>query len=95
MNKPLSGIRVLEFSTFVAAPVCARMMADMGAEVIKVEHPKGDPWRLTGISYVPSQFSDQENPVFDIYNSGKKHISLNLKSEEGLAAFHKLLETPM
>ena len=92
MNKPLSGIRVLEFSTFVAAPVAARMMADMGAEVIKVEHPKGDPWRITGISYVPSQFSDKENPVFDIYNSGKKHISLNLKTEEGMAAFHKLLE---
>ena len=91
MTKPLSGIRVLEFSTFVAAPVAARLMADLGAEVIKVERPEGDPWRRTGISYVPSQFSDQENPVFDIYNSGKKHIALNLKSEEGMAAFHKLL----
>ena len=92
MNKPLSGIRVLEFSTFVAAPVCARLMADLGAEVIKVERPEGDPWRITGVSYISARFSDQENPVFDIYNSGKKHISLNLKSQEGMEAFHKLLE---
>lgn len=93
MNKPLSGIRVLEFSTFVAAPVAARMMADLGAEVIKVERPEGDPWRITGVNYISKRFSDQENPVFDIYNSGKKHIALNLKTEEGMAAFHKLLES--
>ena len=93
MNKPLSGIRVLEFSTFVAAPVAARMMADLGAEVIKVERPEGDPWRITGVNYISKRFSDQENPVFDIYNSGKKHIALNLKTEEGMEAFHKLLES--
>jgi len=92
MNKPLSGIRVLEFSTFVAAPVCARMMADLGAEVIKVERPEGDPWRITGVSYISSRFSDRQNPVFDIYNSGKKHVALNLKTPEGMEAFHKLLE---
>lgn len=92
MNKPLSGIRVLEFSTFVAAPVAARLMADLGAEVIKVERPEGDPWRITGVSYISARFSDQENPVFDIYNSGKKHIALNLKTREGMEAFHKLLE---
>ena len=92
MNKPLSGIRVLEFSTFVAAPVAARLMADLGAEVIKVERPEGDPWRITGVNYISSRFSDAENPVFDIYNSGKKHIALNLKTPEGMEAFHKLLE---
>lgn len=93
MNKPLSGIRVLEFSTFVAAPVAARMMADLGAEVIKVERPEGDPWRITGVNYISKRFSDQENPVFDIYNSGKKHVALNLKTPEGMEAFHKLLES--
>ena len=91
MEGPLSGIKVLDLTTFVAAPVCGRLLADMGAEVIKVEHPKGDAWRLTGKGYSPARFSDQENPVFDIYNSGKKHICLNLKSEEGLAVFHQLL----
>ena len=92
MEGPLSGIKVLDLTTFVAAPVCGRLLADMGAEVIKVEHPKGgDAWRSTGINYCPTRFSDQENPVFDIYNSGKKHISLDLKSEEGMRIFHQLL----
>lgn len=91
MQKPLSGIKVLDLSTFVAAPVCCRLLADLGADVIKVERPTGDTWRQTGISYLPSHFSDAENPVFDIYNSGKKHIALDLKDPEGKAVFLKLL----
>lgn len=91
MSKPLSGIRVVELSTFVAAPVAARLLADLGAEVIKVERPEGDAWRITGVHYAPGRYSDQENPVFDIYNAGKKHIALNLKEPEGMEAFHKLL----
>ena len=92
MGKPLEGIRVLELSTFVAAPVTGRFLSDLGAEVIKIEPPTGDPWRLTGINYVASRFSQDENPVFDIYNAGKKLISINLKTEEGQAIFHQLLE---
>ena len=92
MQTPLSGIKVLELSTFVAAPVCCRLLADMGADVLKVEHPTGDTWRTTGKAYVPDRFSDEENPVFDIYNSGKKHIALDLKTPEGKEVFFKLLE---
>lgn len=91
MTKPLEGIRVVDLSTFVAAPVCSRLLADLGARVIKVERPEGDAWRVTGKGYLPTRFSDQENPVFDIYNSGKEHIALNLKSPEGMEVFHKLL----
>jgi len=91
MQGPLSGIKVVEMASFVAAPVTARLMADMGAEVVKVEAPWGDDWRRTGISYVPSRFSQDENPVFAIYNTGKKHVSLNLKAPEGMEAFHRLL----
>ncbi len=91
MGGPLSGVKVVELSTFVAAPVCARLLADMGAEVIKVERPAGDDWRRTGISYILSRFSEEENPVFDIYNSGKKHVAMDLKSPAGMEAFHKLL----
>ncbi len=91
MSKPLEGIKVVDLTTFVAAPVCARMLGDMGAEVIKVEHPKGDGWREFGMNF-NTRFNDDENPVFDIYNSGKKLISLNLKSPEGKEIFWKLLE---
>ena len=91
MNKPLSGIKVLELATFVAAPVTARLLGDLGATVIKVERPEGDDWRNNGINWHPDRYSQDENPVFDIYNSGKKHISLNLKTPEGIEVFHKLL----
>ena len=92
MQAPLKGITVIEMSTYVAAPVTARLLSDMGADVIKIERPEGDPWRQTGKSYLPLRFSDEENPVFDIYNSGKRHVALNVKTEEGMQALHRLLE---
>ena len=93
MNKgPLSGVRIVEMSVFVAAPVSARLLADMGAEVIKVEAPSGDSWRPASAAYLPRFKEDEENPVFDIYNTGKKFVSLNIKASEGKEAFFKLLE---
>ena len=91
MSGPLSGIKVVELAAFVAAPSAGRILADLGAEVIKVEAPSGDGWRITGVSYRP-RFNKDENPVFDIYNTGKKFISLNLKTEAGKEAMFKLLE---
>ena len=93
MDKPLKGVRVVELSIFVAAPVCARLLADLGAEVIKVEHPNGDGWRYRALNYKGEVYTEAHNPVFDVYNSGKKHVALDLKSEDGMAAMHKLLET--
>ena len=92
MSKPLEGIRVLDLTTFVAAPVCARMLGELGAEVIKIEPPKGDAWRETSRNFNVSRFGDHMNPIFDIYNSGKKLIALNLKSEEGKEIFWKLMD---
>ncbi len=92
MSKPLTGIKVLELSTFVAAPSCARLLSDLGADVIKVERLEGDGWRETGKSFILSRFCDEENPVFDIYNTGKKHIALNLKEPAGMEVFNKLLD---
>lgn len=90
MHKPLEGIRVLELTTFVAAPCCGRLLADLGADVIKIERPDGDAWRETGKNY-NSRFNDDANPVFDIYNSGKRFVSLNLKTEAGMEVFRSLL----
>jgi len=63
----------------------------MGAEVIKIEAAGGDAWRRSGISFGRERFSAEENPVFDIYNTGKKLVSLNLKTPEGKDAIHRLL----
>lgn len=93
MEKPLSGIKVIELADYVSAPVCARILADMGAEVIKIERSTGNVWRATGKASCPGKFTDAENPGYDINNTGKKHIVLNLKTAEGLSVCHKLLET--
>lgn len=88
-RRTLEGIKVVELSTFVAAPVCARMLADMGARVVKIEGFKGDPWRATAKA---STFTtEEENPVFDIYNAGKESIRLNIKHEAGIKVLMELL----
>lgn len=92
MDRPLQGYTVVEMSTFVAGPVTGRLLADLGATVIKVERPEGDAWRETGISYLPGRFSHKENPVFDIYNAGKQHIALNAKDPDGMEVLQRLLE---
>ena len=93
MDKPLSGIKVIELADYVSAPVCARVLADMGAEVIKIERKTGNAWRETAKQGCPWRFTDQENPDYDINNTGKRHIMLNLKTPEGLSVCHKMLET--
>ena len=65
--------------------------ADMGAEVIKIEGRGGDAWRATSMGHTKT--GPEENPLFDIFNVGKKSISLNMKSEEGKEIFFKLLES--
>ncbi len=92
MKKPLEGCVVIDLTTFVAAPAAGRLLADLGARVIKIEPPKGDGWRDTGIGLGKKRFSQTENPIFDLYNNGKDLISLNLKSEAGMAVMHQLLE---
>lgn len=89
--KPLEGYTVIDLTTYVAAPVCARILSDLGARVIKIESPKGDGWRRTGVDLAPKVFTPEVNTIFDLYNSGKEMISLNLKSEEGMAIMHQLL----
>lgn len=88
--KPLEGIKVLELASYVAAPVIGRILADMGAEVVKVEGKDGDPWRFTAASLTKTE--QDENPVFDVYNAGKKSISVDLKATEGKDIIFRLLE---
>jgi crotonobetainyl-CoA:carnitine CoA-transferase CaiB-like acyl-CoA transferase len=82
MNSVLSGTRVLELGTFITGPCAGMMLADLGADVIKVESPEGDPYR----SYQGSQYS----PHFQAYNRNKRSIALDLKSPTDRATFEKL-----
>jgi len=90
-KKPLSDLRVVELTTYIAAPMCGRLLADWGADVIKVESLTGDVWRYASpLMNVP--LNEQENPIFDVANTNKKCITLDLKSEEGMRIFYSLLE---
>lgn len=89
--RPLGNIKVVELSTYVAAPSCARMLADMGAKVVKIEGFRGDPWRATAMA---TTYTDElEVPMFDIYNAGKESICIDIKKPEGMKLLLELLET--
>ncbi|MBO5653205.1 MAG: CoA transferase [Clostridia bacterium] len=90
MNLPLTGIKIVELSNYVAAPSSARLLADLGAEVIKIEAHGGDAWRRVGNSV--TRRGDEENPIFDILNMGKQSICLNIKDEKGMEVLMRMLE---
>lgn len=92
-NKVLDGVRVVELGTHVAIPYCARELADMGAEVIKVEPPQGEAYRSRMGMLFQLPFKPDHNVVFTPYNVNKKSLSINLKDDDGKEAFLKLLST--
>src|SRR5690606_14259796 len=73
---PLSGIRVLDLSRVLAGPYCTALLADLGAEVIKLEPPAGDDYRHIG------PFRDGESALFTLNNRRKKSLALDLKQPE-------------
>jgi len=88
MVKALEGIKVLDLSRALAGPYCTMMLADMGAEVIKLEMPgKGDDSR----SYGPP-FVEGESAYFMSVNRNKKSLTLNMKSERSTEIIHRLIK---
>ena len=91
VKRPLEGVKVLELATFVAVPACARYLADLGAEVIKIEALQGDPLRYTFVNE-GRPGTELEQTSYDVDNAGKKCIALNTKSEAGRKVLDELLE---
>ncbi|MDU1880590.1 MAG: CoA transferase, partial [Eggerthella sp.] len=88
--KPLEGIKVVDLTSYLAAPTTGRVLAEWGADVVKVESFGGDPARRqAGVFNMP--MADDENLAFDYANFGKKVMTLNLKSETGMDVMMKLL----
>nr|WP_321457034.1 CoA transferase [uncultured Cohaesibacter sp.] len=83
-TRPLDGVRILDFTRVLAGPYCTAMLADLGAEVIKVEAASGDDYRHVG------PFRGDESLLFQTVNRGKKSIILNLKDEQDKKAAIKL-----
>ena len=82
--RPLAGVRVLDFSKILAGPLCTQYLADLGADVVKVEPPNGDDTR----NWPP--FDDEVGAIFTAVNRNKRGIVLNLRKSEGLAIAHAL-----
>jgi crotonobetainyl-CoA:carnitine CoA-transferase CaiB-like acyl-CoA transferase len=87
MTAPLDGVRVLEVASWLAAPSCAALMADMGAQVIKVEPPGGDTYRRTMQGLFGEDFI---HPSFQFDNRGKRGVCVDLESPDGLELVHRL-----
>lgn len=93
MAKPLEGIKVIEVAMWAFVPACGGMLSDLGADVIKVEPPSGDP--LRGLK-IGGMGGDTAGPQIDFswesYNRGKRSITLDLKTEAGREVLMKLVE---
>lgn len=87
--KPLTGIRVLTLEQFGAGPYGTMFLAELGAEVIKVEAPEGDPSRQVG----PYKLGPNDSEYFQAWNLGKSSVTLDIKSPEGRRQFEALVKT--
>jgi CoA:oxalate CoA-transferase len=84
-TSPLQEIRVLDFSIMLAGPYCARLLADVGADVIKIEPPEGDDMRLR------TPLREGNSAYFGQLNAGKRSLALDLKSPEAIKLVRQLV----
>ncbi|HVT21252.1 MAG TPA: CoA transferase [Mycobacteriales bacterium] len=90
-SKPFEGVRVVEVAAWTFVPGAGAIMADLGADVIKIEPPAGDPQR--GLMNLLSQTDGGPNPFIEIPNRGKRSVTLDLKADGGRALLLRLIET--
>src|SRR5438093_424769 len=88
--RPMEGIKVVELGFWVAGPSCAAILADWGADVVKVEPLTGDPFRgMT--AYFQAALGYDVNPPFELDNRGKRSIGLDYGTDEGRRVLHDLV----
>src|SRR5438105_647235 len=88
---PLAGIRVIDWTIWQQGPICSLILGDLGAEVIKVESPEGDPGRtLSSMARVSTVVGDV-NAYFEANNRSKRGIVLDLKKSQAQEVMRKLV----
>lgn len=91
LDRPLSGVRVLDFSQYLSGPMCALRLADMGAEVVKIEKTAvGDQCRKLAVA---DQWVGDDSLLFQFINRGKKSVEADLKAPRDLDSVRELLAT--
>ncbi|MCH2170264.1 CoA transferase [Myxococcota bacterium] len=93
MAAPLEGIRVVELASFVAAPACGALLADLGADVIKVEVPWGEIYRHSTPRMVGFESDFPASAPYQMENRGKRSLALDLALPQALEALHKVVDT--
>ena len=83
---PLSGLRVIDLTQFLSGPYCTQMLADLGAEVIKVESPQGDLSRI-----IPPNFVGDDSVYYISVNRNKQSIAIDMKSPDGIGVVRGLI----
>ena len=91
MPGPLEGVRVADFTQIIAGPLAGRILAEMGADVIKIEPLGGEPWRLTQ-RFTPPDNPKPESRTFMVYNRGKRSLPLDLTKPEARKILSKLAQ---
>ncbi|TFG96195.1 MAG: CoA transferase, partial [Myxococcales bacterium] len=91
MSAPLGGIRVVELASFVAAPAAGALLADLGAEVIKVEVPWGEIYRHSLPRYAGYESEFGLAPHFQMDNRGKRSVALDLALPEAVAVLQRIV----
>ncbi|WP_343654304.1 CoA transferase [Paraburkholderia caribensis] len=87
LRESLTGLKVVDFSVIGAGPTCSMFLGDMGADVVKVEPPDGDPGRRLG----PPWYHERESAVYVAFNRNKRSVCIDLKSPEGVAVARRLI----
>jgi crotonobetainyl-CoA:carnitine CoA-transferase CaiB-like acyl-CoA transferase len=90
MAGPMQGVRVVELGFWVAGPSAGGVLADWGADVVKIEPPEGDPFR--GLFLAASGVELPANPPFELDNRGKRSVALNLDAPEGRRIAQELVD---
>ncbi|MCK9519062.1 MAG: CoA transferase, partial [Dehalococcoidia bacterium] len=88
MAGPLEGVKVVEMGVWVAGPSCAAVLADWGADVVKIEPPEGDPFR----GLFANMLTVPVNPPFELDNRGKRSVALDLEVEDGRRIAQRLVD---
>src|SRR5215203_4365531 len=93
MADAFEGIRVVELAQWVFVPVAGALLADWGADVIRIDRPEGDPYRGLATQGIGVDGASGVNLSLALANRGKRSVALDLRTDEGKRVLHQLLES--